>query len=298
MVVGVDITPPANDFGLDNLTFVTADIEDPWSFIGEQRERYDLISIRVLVSAIRDWPSLIQRCFDHLKPGAWIEIPDVTIGTFSDTFDWQDESSPLMRWYQCYRRGVSTYGIDGFANQKRTSCLATAQFTRISEEFFTCYLDEDAVTDIRHKEIARLTRQNMLGLLDAVTKAIQERGQWDMLKITSVELEQLKEDAKDDVVRKSASRRYYWSKRRYAVLSSWIRACWLSFLVLQLFKSTMLVKLRSLLPLPLCFERKNSNHRRKSVGKVGRQPQTIPRPGSRLVHMEGIAMVPVTVSKK
>ncbi len=195
VVVGVDITPPANDFGLDNLTFVTADIEDPWSFVGEQRERYDLISIRVLVSAIRDWPSLIQRCFDHLKPGAWIEIPDVTIGTFSDTLNWQDESSPLMRRYQCYRRGVSTYGIDGFANQKRTSCLATAQFTRISEEFFTCYLDEDAVTDIRHKEIARLTRQNMLGLLDAVTKAIQERGQWDMLKITSVELEQLKEDA-------------------------------------------------------------------------------------------------------
>lgn len=37
---------------------------------------------------------------------------------------------------------------------------------------------------------------------------MQERGQWDGLGITSAELRLLKEDAKDDVVRNSASRRY------------------------------------------------------------------------------------------
>lgn len=210
-VVGVDLTPPANDFGLENLTLVTADIEEPWGFASEQSEGYDFISVRVLVSAIRDWPSLIRRCFEHLKPGAWIEIPDVTIGTFSDTFDWHDESSPLMRWYQCYRRGASAYGIDGFANQKRANCLATARFTRISEKVFPCYLDEDAVPDVKDKKLARLTRQNMIGLLDAVTKAMQERGQWDTLKTTSAELQQLKEGAKDDIARNAASRRYYWT---------------------------------------------------------------------------------------
>lgn len=100
-VIGVDITPPANDFGLDNLSFVTADITKPWDFAGGQSECYDVISIRVLVSAIRDWPLLIRRCFEHLKSGGWIEIPDVKMGTFSDGFDWYDESSPLMRWFQC-----------------------------------------------------------------------------------------------------------------------------------------------------------------------------------------------------
>ena len=210
-VVGVDITPPANSFGLKNLTFVTADVEEPWGFASERGEHYDLISVRVLVSAIRDWPSLIRRCFEHLKPGGWIEIPDVTIGTYSDVFDWRDESSPLMRWYQCYRRGASTLGIDGFANQKRAQCLATTNFTQISESFFTCYLDEDAVTKVKDKEIARLTRQNTLALLDAVTKTMQDRGQWDVLKITSAELQRLKEDAKDDIAQNSASRKYYWT---------------------------------------------------------------------------------------
>ena len=210
-IVGVDITPPISDFGLDNLTFVTADMEEPWKFADEQSECYDVITIRVLVSAIRDWASLVRRCFEHLQPGGWIEIPDVTIGTFSDEFDWRDESSPLMRWYQCYRRGASTLGIDGFANQKRANGLATAQFTRVSESFFRCYLDEDAVEEVKEKAIARLTRQNMFGLLDAVTKTMQERGQWDILQITSAELQQLKEDAKDDIAQNAASRRYYWT---------------------------------------------------------------------------------------
>ena len=210
-VVGIDITPPAGDFGLDNLTFVTANIEEPWDFATDKMNRCDLITARVLVSAIRDWPSMIRRCYEHLKPGGWIEIPDVTIGTYSDTFDWRDESSALMRWYQCYRRGASAIGIDGFANKKRAEHLAAAHFTQISEEFFTCYLDENAVTEVRAKEVARLTKQNAFGLLDAVTKTMQERGQWDILKVTSAGLQQLKEDAKDDIFRNSASRRYYWT---------------------------------------------------------------------------------------
>lgn len=60
------------------------------------------------------------------------------------------------------RHSVST----AFANQKRASCLAATRFARISEEFFTCYLAEDTVTETRDREIARLTRHNMLGLLD------------------------------------------------------------------------------------------------------------------------------------
>ena len=76
---------------------------------------------------------MIRRCYDHLKPGSWTEIPDVTIGTYSDTFDWRDESSALMRWFQCYRKGASAIVIDGFANKKQAEHLAAAHFTRISE---------------------------------------------------------------------------------------------------------------------------------------------------------------------
>jgi len=210
-VFGVDITPPANDFGLPNLTFVTADMEQTWEFAREQRDGCDLIVARVLVSAIRDWPALIRRCFEHLKPGGWIEIPDISIGTFSDSFDWRDECSLLMRWCQCYRKGALTNGIDAFANQKRVNHLTDAKFAHISEKLFKCYLGENAVTEVREKEIARLKTRNLLSLLDAVTKTMQDRAQWDALKITSSELQQLNGDAKSDLHQYSASRRYYWN---------------------------------------------------------------------------------------
>lgn len=38
---------------------------------------------------------------------------------------------------------------------------------------------------------------------------MQERAQWNALKVTSAELQQLKDDAKDDILRISASRRYH-----------------------------------------------------------------------------------------
>ena len=209
-VIGVDLTPPANTFGLENLSFVTADIQEPWSFAPEAGQGYDLISLRVLVSAIHDWSALTKRCFTHLKPGGWIEIPDITIATYSPTFDWQDESSPLMRWSACYRKAAAENGIDGLANQSRAKCLADSGFTQISEKFFNCHLDADAVTESKDKEIARLAKIDLLSLLDTVTKVMQERRQWRTLGLSSSELEQLKEDAKDDVSKNGASRGYYW----------------------------------------------------------------------------------------
>lgn len=209
-VLGVDITPPTDIFKLNNLKLLRGDIEAPWTFLDGHPEHYDVITLRVLVSAIHDWPSLIRRCFEHLKPGGWIEVPDVTIGTFSDVYDWRDEHSPLMRWYQCYRKGASAHGIDGFANENRATCLADQGFTTISENFFRCYLDEDAVDDPRDQQIARFTRENVLGLLNAVTKTMQNRDQWALLNITSEELEQLREDAREDICQNAVARRYHW----------------------------------------------------------------------------------------
>ena len=209
-VIGVDLTPPENNFGLANLTFAKADIEQPWSFAPSPADAYDLMSLRVLVSAVQDWPSLLQQCFRYLKPGAWIEIPDIVIGTFSDTFSWQDESSPLMRWYQCYRKGALANGIDGFAGQRREEDLSSAGFVCVSQRSFRCYQNEEAVDDSKGKTIAKLMRENVFGLLDAVTSTMQKRGQWDLLGLTSVELQQLTEDAREDIVQNSAHRRYHW----------------------------------------------------------------------------------------
>lgn len=51
-ITGVDITPPANALGLKNLSIIGADIEKPWDTAVVHRGPFDIITLRVLVSAI------------------------------------------------------------------------------------------------------------------------------------------------------------------------------------------------------------------------------------------------------
>ena len=209
-VAGVDITPPANDFGLKNLSIIKANIEEPWGIPILHRRPFDIITLRVLVSAIGHWPNLIEKCYESLKPGGWIELHDITIGTFSDAQDWRDESSPLMRWFQHYRKGASRNGINGFASYKRRECLTRAHFTNVSEKWFRCYLYEDDLAPESNRKVAGLARQNMFGLLKAVTKALVDSAQANDLGMDDVELRQLEEEAKKDVIENCRAKQYYW----------------------------------------------------------------------------------------
>ncbi|KAL8898219.1 MAG: hypothetical protein Q9207_006818 [Kuettlingeria erythrocarpa] len=116
--------------------------------------------------------------------------------------------------YQCYRRRATTQDIDGFANHKRAPHIASAGFISVKETFFRCYFDEDGVTDPADKKIAELTRQNLFGLLDAVTRTMLERGQWDVLGVTEDELQRLTDEAREDVRSNPAERGYYWTHKR------------------------------------------------------------------------------------
>lgn len=115
-----------------------------------------------------------------------------------------------MRWYQRYRKGASKNGIDGFANQKRGDCLTRAHFINVSENFFRCHLHEDAIPAEANKQLAELARRNMFGLLKAVTKTMMDRAQSNDVGMSDVELRQLEDEARKDVIENAKPRQYYW----------------------------------------------------------------------------------------
>ncbi|KAK3322661.1 S-adenosyl-L-methionine-dependent methyltransferase [Apodospora peruviana] len=70
-VVGVDLAPVQPSMIPPNLHFEIDDVEKDWLY---PRNHFDFIHGRELVMAIRDWGRLIRQSYNHLKPGAYLQL--------------------------------------------------------------------------------------------------------------------------------------------------------------------------------------------------------------------------------
>ncbi|KAM3065323.1 hypothetical protein ACMFMF_011260 [Clarireedia jacksonii] len=83
-VIGVDIASIQPRWAPPNCQFQVDDITMPWTW---HKDMFDFIFLRDLTFSIRDWPALIRQCYDHLKPGGWVEFESIlgTLGCDDDT---------------------------------------------------------------------------------------------------------------------------------------------------------------------------------------------------------------------
>ena len=75
-VLGIDLSPvKPNKATPANCTFRIQDAEKPWQLgdIGP----FDMIHSRMILVGMRDWRSYIAKCYEHLKPGGWIELHEL-----------------------------------------------------------------------------------------------------------------------------------------------------------------------------------------------------------------------------
>lgn len=83
IVFGVDPSPPPDGFHdkLDNVEYIQGRYEDLLA-AGDPRlelASFDYIFIRMAICWVTDWPSHINRIQSLLKPGAWVELQDVSL---------------------------------------------------------------------------------------------------------------------------------------------------------------------------------------------------------------------------
>lgn len=69
-VIGIDLSRVQPGMQPDNCRFEVDDIVSPWVY---NKNHFDFVHIRGLFGSIADWPALYQQCYEHLKPGAYIE---------------------------------------------------------------------------------------------------------------------------------------------------------------------------------------------------------------------------------
>ncbi|KAK3402407.1 S-adenosyl-L-methionine-dependent methyltransferase [Sordaria brevicollis] len=94
-VVGVDLSPIQPVMSPENVEWWVDDIEDEEeNFFETEGKDYDFVHARFLMPMVVDAGMVVRRCFEHLKPGGWIETQDLHPQIKSD-----DNSIPAKEMY-------------------------------------------------------------------------------------------------------------------------------------------------------------------------------------------------------
>ncbi|KAJ5016270.1 Cytochrome P450 monooxygenase lolP1 [Colletotrichum sp. SAR 10_99] len=72
-VLGIDLSAIQPEYTPPNVKFEIDDLEEPWTF----SQPFDYIHSRLMNSAVSDWKGYVQKCFENLKPGGYLELIEV-----------------------------------------------------------------------------------------------------------------------------------------------------------------------------------------------------------------------------
>ncbi|PGH23577.1 hypothetical protein AJ80_02357 [Polytolypa hystricis UAMH7299] len=91
-VIGTDLSPIQPHLVPPNVRFIIDDVEQQW----DDNQAYDYIHCRYIAGSIRDWPALMRQCYQHLKPGGWVELQESCIYPYSE----DDSLKPGNKWVE------------------------------------------------------------------------------------------------------------------------------------------------------------------------------------------------------
>ncbi|KAI4276291.1 MAG: hypothetical protein L6R38_005700 [Xanthoria sp. 2 TBL-2021] len=74
-ILGNDISPIQPKWVPPNVRFEVDNVEEHWTY----HQPFDYIHCRMMGNAIRDWPRLNRQCFEHTRPGGWVEFIDLDL---------------------------------------------------------------------------------------------------------------------------------------------------------------------------------------------------------------------------
>lgn len=92
-ILGVDLSANLPTFVPPNVRFEVDDLEDDWTFAYP----FDYIHSRYMAGSIKDWPRLMQQCFENIRPGGWVEFQDFDIDYYSQDGS-LSKTHAMRRW--------------------------------------------------------------------------------------------------------------------------------------------------------------------------------------------------------
>ncbi|KAI9729539.1 MAG: hypothetical protein M1834_006735 [Cirrosporium novae-zelandiae] len=131
-VLGIDLSPIQPKWLPPNVKFLVDDTESPWV---DPLNHYDFVHARHMAPAIKNWPRLLERAFDHIKPGGWIEVqefhhyPQCHDGTMAADY-------LVEEYWRNIIQGLGNLGVDLNFPLTLATKMRDAGFTNVTERIF------------------------------------------------------------------------------------------------------------------------------------------------------------------
>lgn len=166
-MIGIDLSPIQPTLVPPNLKFVVDDAEYPWLY----SEKFDLIHARMMVGSFLNWPQFMDRAFQQLRPGGYLELQDVVgLACDNDTFTMDPPSCRLAEWWTLVTQAFSKMGRDMTAAAQHKERMEKAGYVDVT--VVTVKWPVNTWPKHRHmKTLGMWSKENTLDALEALAMA-------------------------------------------------------------------------------------------------------------------------------
>ncbi|KAK1731279.1 UMTA methyltransferase [Colletotrichum acutatum] len=158
-IIGNDLSPVQPRLVPSNVRFEIDDVESDWLY-GDQ---FDLIFSRYMAGSLSDWPTLVSRAYENLRPGGWVEFQDYDF-EFSSLNHSLKPHHKTYQWDHEFLKAAKLCGIEPCPGSKLEHWVKDAGFINIGHKAIRVPLGPWA-KDEYHQDIGL---GNLIQLLDGL----------------------------------------------------------------------------------------------------------------------------------
>ncbi|KAE8441209.1 hypothetical protein EG329_005609 [Mollisiaceae sp. DMI_Dod_QoI] len=128
-VIGTDISPIQPKWVPPNLTFEVDDLEAEWLY---RPGTYDLVHVRFMFLAIKDFPAMLAQAYRTLKPGGYVELSELGVTPVATNPDCIPPFQ-IFRWLDLYDEAMKKMGFNFRVAHAFKDMLTEAGFVDVVE---------------------------------------------------------------------------------------------------------------------------------------------------------------------
>ncbi|KAH8897160.1 S-adenosyl-L-methionine-dependent methyltransferase [Thozetella sp. PMI_491] len=164
-VLGFDLSPSQPSLVPPNVTFEISDLDDEWIY----KTKFDYIHSRAMATSVSKWDELVQRSFEHLNPGGYLEFQEVDLWAKSNDGTFK-EGSYLWRSTDYMEKAVKLAGRSFAPVTDLARLLTEAGFVDVVTEVFA-WPTNPWPRDAKLKELGIWSQENALMNLSGIYMA-------------------------------------------------------------------------------------------------------------------------------